>query len=163
MTGVSLNPASAAIGANPIQSDIGLNQQTGLDALLASPSFTFEGSSGLGDQLGTGLRDVGTVIGNNGPGDPRLGTMPWVPDRMENWVDGRTILSNGNAYEVSNGIYTFYNKWGDVIGKFKITTDKDKGFPLEIKSKSETTIGFGPVKNTTSNETNITVYLTPVK
>jgi hypothetical protein len=48
MSGVSLNPASGATGANILQGDNIATPATGLDALSQSPTFTFAGATARG-------------------------------------------------------------------------------------------------------------------
>jgi hypothetical protein len=164
MTGVTLNPVNGAAGANILQSDNNLNQQTGLDALLNEPSFTFEGANGLGGvPAEADIRNPGIDV--NGGAPWLLGQVWYIPDSMENKFFGRTILGDGTAYSVKNGIYSFYDKNGDFIGNYKETTAEKKTMTLEFKktgSGVNASIGDVGYKGSTS-ETTKTIYLAPVK
>ncbi len=151
MSGVNLNPASGTAVLNVPQSDNLLAQPSGLDALLAQPSFTFEGA------------DFNTSI-YSPPGSPLLGINPLIPDSLENWWYGRTSLGDGGAYVQKNGFYFLFDKKGDFVGKFKevkegehtrsITTGSDG-------SKSLTIVGQGA--SVGGSSTSMTVYLAPAK
>ncbi len=92
MSGVHLNPNTGTTGATIPQADNNLSQATGLDALLAQPTFTFSGAEGFGDQFETSFRDVGADV--NGGAPWLLGKNAWIPDRYENTYYGRTILES---------------------------------------------------------------------
>jgi hypothetical protein len=163
MNTVSLNPANNTIGANTLQADNNFTQATGLEALRESPSFTFAGAEGLGDQAVTNLKDAGTLIGGDKPW--MLGQVWYIPDSIENKVFGRNVLGNGEAYTVKNGIYSFYDKNGNFIGNYKQVTEENATKIIKSKSTSNSANMNAGVFNIKggSDVTTVTTFLAPVK
>ncbi len=176
MSGVTLNPNAGTIGANNLQSDNTLNQQTGLDALRAQPSFTFEGSQGLNGIQNEPSQDFGKEGHNNlmyhDPRNPDVwdeikGIFTKYPrgdsdgDGVPNYMDymhggndkaAHFHRSDGSTVgQNKDGTWSLYDENGTKVdGKFEMTSTTDNTGNTKAGNAGKDGVGFSFSNNGTT-------------
>lgn len=92
-----------------------------------------------------------------------LGINPLVPDSLENWWYGRTPDGSGGAWSNDGSIWSYWDRNGNLVGKFTVTTANDPNLArtVTLSTTSTTTVNIGPFVYKGESTGSTTVYLRP--